>query len=178
VTRDAREVERKKVGLHSARRRKQFSSADRPLGLSLLSSRLRAVLLFSSIDRSAARSAHSPLHERRCENIRQMPDHRLHGQPGRRRSPKKQSRSQTARVRAGRRCSGFQYGFTFDEITNEDDTTMTERRVLLIDAMSYQYLVAPRSTTEDLRRPFVIKNPPPHRGRIRPRPDVLGRALQ
>ena len=22
-------------------------------------------------------------------------------------------------------CSGFQYGFTFDEITNDDDTTMT-----------------------------------------------------
>ena len=39
-------------------------------------------------------------------------------------------------------CSGFQYGFTFDEITNEDDTTMTKNGVsLLIDAMSYQYLV-------------------------------------
>ena len=37
-------------------------------------------------------------------------------------------------------CSGFQYGFTFDEITNEDDTTMTKNGVsLLIDAMSYQY---------------------------------------
>ena len=39
-------------------------------------------------------------------------------------------------------CSGFQYGFTFDEITNDDDTTMTKNGVsLLIDAMSYQYLV-------------------------------------
>jgi len=39
-------------------------------------------------------------------------------------------------------CSGFQYGFTFDEITNEDDTVMTKNGVsLLIDAMSYQYLV-------------------------------------
>ena len=39
-------------------------------------------------------------------------------------------------------CSGFQYGFTFDEITNEDDTTMSKNGVsLLIDAMSYQYLV-------------------------------------
>ena len=38
-------------------------------------------------------------------------------------------------------CSGFQYGFTFDEVTNEDDTTMTKNGVsLLIDAMSYQYL--------------------------------------
>lgn len=45
-------------------------------------------------------------------------------------------------------CSGFQYGFTFDEDTNEDDTTMTKNGVtLLIDSMSYQYLVAPRSTT-------------------------------
>ena len=26
-------------------------------------------------------------------------------------------------------CSGFQYGFTFDEITNEDDTTMTKNGV-------------------------------------------------
>ena len=39
-------------------------------------------------------------------------------------------------------CSGFQYGFTFDEITNEDDTIMSKNGVsLLIDAMSYQYLV-------------------------------------
>ena len=38
-------------------------------------------------------------------------------------------------------CSGFSYGFTFDEITNEDDTTMSKNGVsLLIDAMSYQYL--------------------------------------
>ena len=26
-------------------------------------------------------------------------------------------------------CSGFQYGFTFDEIANEDDTTMTKNGV-------------------------------------------------
>jgi len=39
-------------------------------------------------------------------------------------------------------CSGFQYGFTFDEETNEDDTVMSKKGVtLLIDAMSYQYLV-------------------------------------
>ena len=36
-------------------------------------------------------------------------------------------------------CSGFQYGFTFDEITNDDDTVMSKNGVsLLIDAMSYQ----------------------------------------
>ncbi len=39
-------------------------------------------------------------------------------------------------------CSGFQYGFTFDEEINEDDATMEKNGVtLLIDAMSYQYLV-------------------------------------
>ena len=30
-------------------------------------------------------------------------------------------------------CSGFQYGFTFDEITNEDDTTMTKKRCVAVD---------------------------------------------
>ena len=39
-------------------------------------------------------------------------------------------------------CSGFQYGFTFDEEINEDDSVMEKNGVkLLIDAMSYQYLV-------------------------------------
>ena len=39
-------------------------------------------------------------------------------------------------------CSGFQYGFTFDETTNEDDAVMVRNGVtLLIDSMSYQYLV-------------------------------------
>ena len=39
-------------------------------------------------------------------------------------------------------CSGFQYGFTFDEEVNEDDTTLEKNGVtLLIDPMSYQYLV-------------------------------------
>ena len=59
-------------------------------------------------------------------------------------------------------CSGFSYGFTFDEITNEDDTTMSKNGVsLLIDAMSYQYLVgAEIDYKEDLQgAQFVIKNP-------------------
>ncbi len=59
-------------------------------------------------------------------------------------------------------CSGFQYGFTFDEIVNEDDTVMTKNGVsLLIDAMSYQYLVgAEIDYKEDLQgAQFVIKNP-------------------
>lgn len=59
-------------------------------------------------------------------------------------------------------CSGFQYGFTFDEITNEDDTTMRKNGVsLLIDAMSYQYLLgAEIDYKEDLQgAQFVIRNP-------------------
>ncbi len=59
-------------------------------------------------------------------------------------------------------CSGFQYGFTFDEATNDDDTTMQKNGVtLLIDAMSYQYLVgAEIDYKEDLEgAQFVIKNP-------------------
>jgi iron-sulfur cluster insertion protein len=60
-------------------------------------------------------------------------------------------------------CSGFSYGFTFDEVANEDDTTMTKNGVsLLIDAMSYQYLVgAEIDYKNDLEgAQFVIKNNP------------------
>ena len=59
-------------------------------------------------------------------------------------------------------CSGFQYGFTFDEEMNEDDTVMEKNGVqLLIDAMSYQYLVgAEIDYKEDLEgAQFVIQNP-------------------
>ena len=59
-------------------------------------------------------------------------------------------------------CSGFQYGFTFDEIQNEDDTVMQKNGVtLLVDPMSYQYLVgAEIDYTEGLEgAQFVIKNP-------------------
>ena len=59
-------------------------------------------------------------------------------------------------------CSGLQYGFTFDEIANEDDTVMEKNGVkLLIDPMSYQYLVgAEIDYTEGLEgAQFVIKNP-------------------
>ena len=59
-------------------------------------------------------------------------------------------------------CSGFQYGFTFDEEVNDDDTVMDKNGVtLLIDAMSYQYLVgAEIDYKDDLQgAQFVIKNP-------------------
>ena len=39
-------------------------------------------------------------------------------------------------------CSGFQYGFTFDENLAEDDTVVERDGVrMVIDAMSFQYLV-------------------------------------
>ena len=59
-------------------------------------------------------------------------------------------------------CSGFQYGFTFDEEVGEDDTQMQKNGVtLLIDAMSYQYLIgAEIDYKDDLQgAQFVIKNP-------------------
>ncbi|RTL48823.1 MAG: iron-sulfur cluster insertion protein ErpA [Rhodocyclaceae bacterium] len=59
-------------------------------------------------------------------------------------------------------CSGFQYGFTFDEVQNEDDTALVKEGVtLLVDPMSYQYLVgAEIDYTESLEgSQFVIKNP-------------------
>ena len=63
---------------------------------------------------------------------------------------------------SGGGCSGFQYGFTFDEITNEDDTVLNKNGVqLLVDPMSYQYLVgAEIDYQEGLEgSQFVIKNP-------------------
>ena len=59
-------------------------------------------------------------------------------------------------------CSGFQYGFTFDEITHDDDTVMTKNGVsLLIDALSFQYLVgAELDYKADFKgAQFVIQNP-------------------
>jgi len=59
-------------------------------------------------------------------------------------------------------CSGFQYGFTFDEVRNDDDTALEKSGVtLLIDPMSYQYLVgAEIDYQEGLEgAQFVIKNP-------------------
>jgi iron-sulfur cluster insertion protein len=63
---------------------------------------------------------------------------------------------------SGGGCSGFQYGFTFDETTNEDDTVMQKNGVtLLIDAMSYQYLVGAEIDFQESVEgaQFVIKNP-------------------
>lgn len=59
-------------------------------------------------------------------------------------------------------CSGFQYGFTFDEDTADDDTVIEREGVaLVVDPMSYQYLAGAlvdyQEGLEGSR--FVIKNP-------------------
>lgn len=63
---------------------------------------------------------------------------------------------------SGGGCSGFQYGFTFDEAINEDDMIMEKNGVkLLVDPMSFQYLIgAEIDYQENLKgAQFVIKNP-------------------
>ena len=59
-------------------------------------------------------------------------------------------------------CSGFQYGFTFDEQTAEDDMVIQKDGVTaVVDAMSYQYLVGSEvDYTEGLEGSrFVVSNP-------------------
>ncbi len=63
---------------------------------------------------------------------------------------------------SGGGCSGFQYGFTFDEAVNEDDTIIEKNGVkLLVDPMSFQYLIGAQiDYQEDLNgAQFIIKNP-------------------
>ena len=63
---------------------------------------------------------------------------------------------------SGGGCSGFQYGFTFEETENEGDTRVVKDGVsLIIDPMSFQYLMgAEIDYQEGLEgAQFVIKNP-------------------
>ncbi len=63
---------------------------------------------------------------------------------------------------SGGGCSGFKYGFTFDELINEDDTVMENNGVkLLVDPMSFQYLVGAEIDFEENLQgaQFIIKNP-------------------
>lgn len=63
---------------------------------------------------------------------------------------------------SGGGCSGFQYGFSFDETINDDDTVVEKAGVkLLVDPMSYQYLVGSEiDYSEGLEGAhFVIRNP-------------------
>ena len=59
-------------------------------------------------------------------------------------------------------CSGFQYGFTFDEAINKEDTSLQKNGVtLLIDPMSLQYLGGAEIDYQEGAEgaQFVIKNP-------------------
>ena len=59
-------------------------------------------------------------------------------------------------------CSGFQYGFTFDEKVNEGDATIDKNEVtLVVDPMSLQYLVGGVvDYTEGLEGSrFLVTNP-------------------
>lgn len=63
---------------------------------------------------------------------------------------------------AGGGCSGFQYGFTFDDSTEEGDSSIENQGVtLVVDPMSVQYLMgAEIDYKEDLQgAQFVIRNP-------------------
>ena len=63
---------------------------------------------------------------------------------------------------SGGGCSGMQYGFTFEESVNEDDTKVEKDNVtLLIDPMSLQYLTGSEIDYQDNVQgsQFVIKNP-------------------
>ena len=59
-------------------------------------------------------------------------------------------------------CSGFQYGFSFDEVIGEDDMVIEKEGVTaIIDAMSYQYLMGSEvDYSEGLEGSrFVVNNP-------------------
>ena len=59
-------------------------------------------------------------------------------------------------------CSGFSYGFTFDEDVGDEDAVVENAGVtMVVDAMSYQYLAGAQvDYREDLRgSQFVVANP-------------------
>ncbi len=59
-------------------------------------------------------------------------------------------------------CSGFQYGFSFDEAVNEDDTIISNKgATLLVDPLSFQYLVGSQiDYIEGLEGSrFIVNNP-------------------
>jgi len=59
-------------------------------------------------------------------------------------------------------CSGFQYGFTFDEDINDDDSVIEQNGIkFIIDELSYQYLVGSviDYKTEIMGSRFEISNP-------------------
>ena len=63
---------------------------------------------------------------------------------------------------SGGGCSGFQYGFTFEDTVNDDDTQVERDGVVLLrDPMSLQYLTGAEIDYQDSLQgsQFVIRNP-------------------
>lgn len=63
---------------------------------------------------------------------------------------------------SGGGCSGFSYGFTFDDTVAEDDAVIERDGVaLLVDSMSYQYLVGAKISYEESLQgsQFLVANP-------------------
>jgi iron-sulfur cluster insertion protein len=59
-------------------------------------------------------------------------------------------------------CSGFQYGFSFEDVMAEDDTAVTRDGItVLIDSLSYQYLAGSTVDYEEglMGSRFLITNP-------------------
>lgn len=59
-------------------------------------------------------------------------------------------------------CSGFQYGFTFDELVAEDDAVIEKDGIhVLVDPMSYPYLAGANVDYEEglAGSHFVVQNP-------------------
>jgi iron-sulfur cluster insertion protein len=60
-------------------------------------------------------------------------------------------------------CAGFSYGFTFDEVKNEDDFEfpINDQWKVLVDSMSMQYLQGAEIDYKDdiMGSQFTIKNP-------------------
>lgn len=59
-------------------------------------------------------------------------------------------------------CSGFQYGFTFDELVAEDDAVIEKDGItVLVDAMSYPYLAGSEVNYEEGLQGsrFLVQNP-------------------
>ena len=58
-------------------------------------------------------------------------------------------------------CSGFQYGFTFDETKDDDEVVVTDGVTLVVDPLSLQYLDGSEIdySNDHFNSSFVIRNP-------------------
>ena len=77
---------------------------------------------------------------------------------------KDQKVADDTRVRVGVKgggCSGFQYGFTFDETKEEDEVVVTDGISLVVDPLSLQYLDGAEIdySTDHFNSQFIIRNP-------------------